>query len=152
MAHSLSFPDSLRDGPTVGDLGEFEVIRVITEQAGSSLNGDDAAVLRHASPNSRAVVTTDMLVAGRHFQLDWSTPEQIGQKAIVQNFADIEAMGARPVAALLAISAPTHTPVEFVRGLARGMNQRLEEYSAELVGGDITTDRKSTRLNSSHQI
>ncbi|AGN19061.1 thiamine monophosphate kinase [Corynebacterium glutamicum MT] len=139
MAHSLSFPDSLRDGPTVGDLGEFEVIRVITEQAGSSLNGDDAAVLRHASPNSRAVVTTDMLVAGRHFQLDWSTPEQIGQKAIVQNFADIEAMGARPVAALLAISAPTHTPVEFVRGLARGMNQRLEEYSAELVGGDITS-------------
>ncbi|ALC05712.1 Thiamine-monophosphate kinase [Corynebacterium deserti GIMN1.010] len=136
---ALSFPDSLGHGPTVGDVGEFEVIRIITDQAGSSLNGDDAAVLRPASPNSRAVVTTDMLVAGRHFQLDWSTPEEIGQKAVVQNFADIEAMGARPVAVLLAISAPPHTPVEFIRGLAKGMNDRLEEYSAELVGGDITS-------------
>lgn len=136
---NVRFPEHLQGGPTVGEIGEFEVIRVITEQASSALNGDDAAVLRHASPNSRAVATTDMLVEGRHFQLDWSTPEEIGQKAIVQNFADIEAMGARPIAALLALSAPTHTPVEFVRGLARGIGQRVEEYSAELVGGDITS-------------
>lgn len=138
MPH-LKFPTSLQGGPTVGELGEFEVIRVITEQASSALNGDDAAVLRHASPNSRAVATTDMLVEGRHFHLDWSTPEEIGQKAILQNFADIEAMGARPVAALLAISAPTSTPVEFIRGVARGIGQRVGEYSAELVGGDITS-------------
>lgn len=135
----ILFPESLQGGPTVGDIGEFEVIRVITEQASSSLNGDDAAVLRHAQPNSRAVATTDMLVEGRHFQLDWSTPEEIGQKAILQNFADIEAMGARPVAALLAISAPTYTPVEFIRGVARGIAERVGEYSAELVGGDITS-------------
>lgn len=134
----LKFPDHLQGGPTVGEIGEFEVIRVITEQASSVLNGDDAAVLRHASPNSRAVATTDMLVEGRHFNLDWSTPEEIGQKAILQNFADIEAMGARPIAALLALSLPMDTPVEFVRGLARGIGGRVEEYSAELVGGDIT--------------
>lgn len=133
------FPASMQDGPTVGELGEFEVIRVITEQASSSLNGDDAAVLRHATPNSRAVVATDMLVSGRHFRLDWSTPAEIGEKAILQNFADIEAMGARPVAALLAISAPTHTPVEFIRGLASGIGERLGEYSAELVGGDVAS-------------
>lgn len=135
----LTFPDYLLGGPTVGEFGEGDVIRVITEQAGSALNGDDAAVLRHATPNSRAVATTDMLVEGRHFQLDWSTPEEIGQKAILQNFADIEAMGARPVAALLALSAPTYTPVEFIRGLARGIGERVDEYSAELVGGDITS-------------
>ncbi len=123
----------------MGEIGEFEVIRVITEQASSALNGDDAAVLRHASPNSRAVATTDMLVEGRHFQLDWSTPEEIGQKAILQNFADIEAMGARPIAALLAVSAPLDTPVDFIRGVARGLGQRVGEYSAELVGGDITS-------------
>ncbi|WP_080795184.1 thiamine-phosphate kinase [Corynebacterium pacaense] len=137
--YKLTFPDQLLGGPTVGEIGEFEVIRVITEQAGSALNGDDAAVLRHATPNSRTVATTDMLVEGRHFQLDWSTPAEIGKKAIVQNFADIEAMGARPVAALLALSAPPHTPVDFIRGLARGIGDRVGEYSAELVGGDITS-------------
>ncbi len=135
---TVKFPEHLLGGPTVGEIGEFEVIRVITEQASSVLNGDDAAVLRHASPNSRAVATTDMLVEGRHFQLDWSTPEEIGQKAILQNFADIEAMGARPIAALLAISAPVSTPVDFIRGVARGIGARVGEYSAELVGGDVT--------------
>lgn len=54
--------------------------------------GDDAAVV--AMPDARVVVTTDMLVQGRHFRTDWSTPQQIGGKAIAQNGADIAAMGA----------------------------------------------------------
>ena len=55
--------------------------------------GDDAAVV--FAGDGRTVVSTDMLVAGRHFRLDWSTPHDIGRKAIAQNAADIEAMGAR---------------------------------------------------------
>ncbi|RSZ66071.1 thiamine-phosphate kinase [Corynebacterium hylobatis] len=125
-------------GPTLGEVGEHRTIEAIMEAAPSSRNGDDAAVLNHASPNSRTVATTDMLVEGRHFKVGWSTPEEIGQKAIVQNFADIEAMGARPIAALLAVSAPRHTPVDWVRGVATGIHQRVGEYSAELVGGDLT--------------
>lgn len=126
-------------GPTLGEVGEHRAIEAIIAAAPSSRNGDDAAVLNHASPNSRAVATTDMLIEGRHFRADWSTPEEIGQKAIVQNFADIEAMGARPIAALLAISAPPHTPVSYIRGIAAGINERVGEYSAELVGGDLTS-------------
>lgn len=126
-------------GPTLGEVGEHRAIEEIVSVAPSTRNGDDAAVLSHASPNSRAVATTDMLIEGRHFRVDWSTPEEIGQKAIVQNFADIEAMGARPIAALLAISAPPHTPLSFIRGIAAGIAQRVGEYSAELVGGDLTS-------------
>ncbi|WIM68723.1 thiamine-phosphate kinase [Corynebacterium breve] len=132
---STGFPT---DGPTLGDIGEHAAIQVIVDAAPSSVNGDDAAVLMHASPNSRAVATTDMLVEGRHFRSDWTTPFQLGRKAIVQNFADVEAMGARPIAALLAISAPVHTPVAVVRGIAEGIASRCDEYAAELVGGDLT--------------
>ncbi|AEG83699.1 Thiamine monophosphate kinase [Corynebacterium ulcerans BR-AD22] len=124
--------------PTLAEVGERAAINVIIAHAPSSRNGDDAAVLGHASANSRAVVTTDMLVQDRHFRLDWSTPAEIGRKAITQNFADIEAMGARPVAALLAISAPAYTRLNFVSELARGISSRVKDYSAELVGGDIT--------------
>ena len=79
-------------GPTLGEIGEHRTIEEIISAAPSSRNGDDAAVLSHASPNSRAVATTDMLIEGRHFNVEWSTPEEVGRKAIVQNFADVEAM------------------------------------------------------------
>lgn len=124
---------------TIGDIGEHRAIEEIRKVSPSKHNGDDAAVLGHASPNSRVVVTTDMLVEGRHFRMDWSTPEQIGHKAIVQNFADIQAMGARPTAALLALSAPPSTPVSVLRGIARGIALCVADFSAELVGGDITS-------------
>ena len=42
-------------GPTLGELGEREVIALIRAQAPSALNGDDAAVLAPAAPNSRVV-------------------------------------------------------------------------------------------------
>lgn len=125
--------------PTIGELGEHEVIKRIIAAAPSSRNGDDAAILGQPAPNSRTVVSTDMLIENRHFKLEWSTPEEIGQRAILQNFADIEAMGARPVAAVLALAAPPETPVSFVEGVARGVEQRVEYYSAELVGGDLTS-------------
>lgn len=126
------------EGPTVGEVGEHAAIAEILAAAPSSRNGDDAAVLNHATPNSRAVATVDMLIEGRHFDLDWSTPEEIGHKAVVQNFADIQAMGARPIAALLAVSAPPETPLSFFRGLATGVAARARQFSAELVGGDLT--------------
>ncbi|AKE41071.1 thiamine monophosphate kinase [Corynebacterium kutscheri] len=126
------------NNPTLAEVGEQAAINVIIAHAPSSRNGDDAAVLDHGAPNSRTVVTTDMLVENRHFRLDWSTPAEIGRKAITQNFADVEAMGARPVAALLALSLPKTTRLEFVSELARGIAQRVGDYNAELVGGDIT--------------
>ncbi|MFV8380977.1 thiamine-phosphate kinase [Corynebacterium hindlerae] len=124
---------------TIGDIGERETIARIVAVAPSSRNGDDAAVLGQPAPNSRTVVTTDMLVEGRHFRQDWSTPEEIGKRAILQNFADIEAMGARPVAAVLGLSAPESTPIDTVEGIARGVETQVAFYNAELVGGDITS-------------
>ena len=130
--------------PTLADVGEHEVIGEIIAAAPSALNGDDAAVMFPAAPNTRTVAATDMMVEGRHFRRDWSTPNEIGQKAILENFADVESMGARPIAALLAISAPADTPVEFVRGIAEGIAQRCEPYNAELVGGDLTQGMQVT--------
>lgn len=123
---------------TLADVGEFRVIEEITKVAPSSINGDDAAVLGHAAPNHRTVASTDMMVQGRHFRLEWSTPEEIGQKAILRNFADVEAMGARPTGSLMAIAAPPTTPLAVIQGIARGVAQRSRHYNAELVGGDVT--------------
>lgn len=126
---------------TVGDIGEHGLIQEIINVAPSARNGDDAAVLMPAAPNSRAVVTTDMLIEDQHFTLDYSTAFEVGVKAITANFADIEAMGARPIAALMALAVPADYPVATVRELAQGIQNQTERYAAELVGGDVTRGR-----------
>ena len=126
------------DGPTLGELGEREVIALIRAQAPSALNGDDAAVLAPAAPNSRVVAATDMSVEGIHFSADTTTPYCVGRKAALQNFADIEAMGARPIAALMAVSAHPDTPVRVMEDIARGAGDMAAQYACELVGGDVT--------------
>ena len=100
--------------------------------------GDDAAVL--TAPDGRVVVSTDMLVEHRHFRLDWSTPHDVGRKAIAQNAADIEAMGATVTGLLVAFGAPAHTPATMVDDLAHGMWEEAGRAGgADIVGGDLVS-------------
>ncbi|WP_267878326.1 thiamine-phosphate kinase [Mycolicibacter heraklionensis] len=126
--------------PTLGQLGEFPMIdRLVAgrrQPATTQLGpGDDAAVVQCA--DGRAVVSTDMLVEGRHFRLDWSTPQQVGRKAIAQNAADIEAMGARPTAFVVGFGAPARTPAADAAALADGMWAEAERLGAGVAGGDL---------------
>ena len=97
--------------------------------------GDDAAVV--AMPDGRVVVTTDMLVEGRHFRLDWSTPHDVGRKAIAQNAADVESMGASTTAFVVAFGAPQDTSVAQVQELGDGMWLEAGQFGAGIVGGDL---------------
>ena len=80
-----------------------------------------------------------MLVEGRHFRLDWSTPHDVGRKAIAQNAADIEAMGAAATAFVVAFGAPGDTPAAQVVELADGMWHEARLLGAGIVGGDLVT-------------
>ena len=51
------------------------------------------------------VLTTDALVEGVHFDRRFSTPADIGHKALAVNLSDIAAMGATPRFALLSLHA-----------------------------------------------
>ena len=129
------------DDPTLAELGEFTVIdRLIAagRQPGSVLigPGDDAALL--TATDGRVLVSTDMLVEGRHFRLDWSSPHDVGRKAIAQNAADIEAMGGRPAGFVVAFGAPADTPASQVAALSEGMwAEAARAGGAPIVGGDL---------------
>lgn len=97
--------------------------------------GDDAAVVRAA--DGRVVVSTDMLIEGRHFRLDWSTPHDVGRKAIAQNAADIEAMGATVTAFVVALGASPDTPAAVATRLADGLWDEARRVGAGIAGGDL---------------
>jgi thiamine-monophosphate kinase len=99
--------------------------------------GDDAALV--AAADGRVVASTDVLVEGVHFRLDWSTPEHVGRKAIAVNMADIAAMGAVPTALLVGLACPKTTRSEVAEGLAAGMWEEAARAGAGLVGGDVVT-------------
>src|SRR6202023_368957 len=106
---------------TLAGVGEFAVIdRLVAgrdQPATVALGpGDDAAVV--ITGDGRTVVSTDMLVAGRHFRLDWSTPHDVGRKSIAQNAADVEAMGATAIGFVVAFGAPADKPAMAVDELA----------------------------------
>lgn len=135
-------PDDSTDGRTVGSVGEFGLIRRVTEgrsQPASTLlgPGDDAAVV--AASDGRVVASTDMLVQNVHFRLDWSSPELIGRKAVAVNLADVAAMGARPTAVLVGLGCPGGTSASLLEELAGGMWAEAATAGAGLVGGDLVT-------------
>lgn len=99
--------------------------------------GDDCAVLAH--PDTRSVISTDVLVEGVHFRRDWMSMEQIGRRAAAQNAADIAAMGASAHSAVAAVTIPKDMGKADIDSLATGLACGLESYGYSLVGGDLSS-------------
>jgi thiamine-monophosphate kinase len=97
--------------------------------------GDDCALLRFP-PGALVLVTTDMLMDGRHFRLERDGPEAVGYKALGVNLSDIAAMAGTPVAAVVAVALPRDRAVAVAQGLHAGMLPLAGRFGLDLVGGD----------------
>lgn len=136
MPSPLSRPDA-----TLADLGEFGLIDALVERfpQGSDVligPGDDAAVV--SVPDRRVVVSTDLLVEGRHFRRDWASALDVGHKAAAQNLSDINAMGGRATAMTVGLAAPADLPAAWALELAEGIAVEAGAVGASVVGGDVT--------------
>ncbi|NIC41343.1 thiamine-phosphate kinase [Aquabacterium sp. A08] len=121
-------------------MGEFELIRrhfqhPLRRSSVALGNGDDCALLAPA-PGMQLAVSTDMLVAGRHFLPDVD-PEALGHKALAVNLSDLAAMGARPLACTLALALPAADDA-WLAAFARGLLGLADAHRCALVGGDTT--------------
>ncbi len=138
----MSSPGSAT-GLRVADAGEralIERIRSRVPPADSSLIvgiGDDAAV---AAPERGAlqVLTTDALVEGVHFDRRFSTPSDIGHKALAVNVSDVASMGGASRFALLSLMLPPHTGLADVDELIDGLLDLAKRLRITLAGGNIT--------------
>ncbi|MGZ6273601.1 MAG: thiamine-phosphate kinase [Candidatus Limnocylindrales bacterium] len=119
-------------------LGEFDLIDALAARLDPPEDGlgigDDAAVWR-PGPGSVVVATTDMLVEGVHFRLDWTSPRDLGWKALAVSLSDLAAMGARPGRGLVSVALmPGQT--ELVEELYEGLSELARLTGARIVGGD----------------
>lgn len=127
----------------VADLGERALIeriraRVPASPAGLIVGiGDDAAVAA-GERGALQVLTTDALVEGVHFDRRFSSPVDIGYKALAVNVSDVAAMGGTPRLALLSLMLPEDLPAVVVDGLIDGLVEMARECGVSLAGGNIT--------------
>jgi len=97
--------------------------------------GDDAAVL-DVGGESDLVVSTDAYVENVHFRTDTLEPADVGHRAMAGALSDLAAMGAKGIAAFVALHAPPDTPIDFLRSLYRGLARAAEPYGVQVAGGD----------------
>jgi thiamine-monophosphate kinase len=131
-------------GPTVFELGEIAALKlavknfrkVETTLVGS---GDDAAVV--SVTDGRFVVTTDTMVESHDFKTEFSSGYDLGFKAVASNVADVAAMGAKPIALVVAMVIPKTTTQMWLEDFARGLQAGCDELApeCEIVGGDLAS-------------
>jgi thiamine-monophosphate kinase len=84
----------------------------------------------------QVLITTDMLMDGRHFRLDRDGAEAVGYKAMGVNISDIAAMAGIPRAAVVAVALPRANAVTIARELHTGLKRMADRFEVELIGGD----------------
>ncbi|HPU50850.1 MAG TPA: thiamine-phosphate kinase [Burkholderiaceae bacterium] len=121
-------------------MGEFELIRRYFAAAPVSRArlgiGDDCALLADCPPGECLAVSTDLLLAGRHFFEDVD-PAALGWKSLAVNLSDLAAMGAQPVGFTLALALPV-VDESWLSGFSAGLLDLAARHGCELLGGDTT--------------
>ncbi|HEX6974300.1 MAG TPA: AIR synthase related protein, partial [Vicinamibacterales bacterium] len=128
-------------GLRVAEAGEHAIIERIRQRIpapGPGLVvgiGDDAAV---TTPERGAfdVLTTDALVEGVHFDRRWSSPADIGAKALAVNVSDVASMGGASRYALLSLMLPAELPVDDFDEIIGGFLAVAAEHRVTLAGGN----------------
>jgi len=125
-------------------LGEFALIESIRRATplgrGVRLGiGDDAAWVE--SKSGSILVTSDLLIEGIHFKLEWTSLFSLGYKAVAVNLSDIAAMGGKPAYLVLALGIPADFDSDKVYEFYRGVKSLCSKTGLALVGGDTNVSK-----------
>nr|WP_294933709.1 thiamine-phosphate kinase [uncultured Flavobacterium sp.] len=135
----------------IAQLGEFGLIDHLTKQfeitQPSTIRGigDDAAVLDFGT--KKAVVSTDLLIEGVHFDLSYMPLKHLGYKAVSANVSDICAMNAKPTQITVSIAVSNRFPLEALEELFAGITLASKIYSVDVIGGDTTSSQKGLLIS-----
>jgi thiamine-monophosphate kinase len=125
---------------------EFSLIHTIAMTVGTPGHrvelgiGDDAAVLK--VPNGKMLFCSDAMVEDIHFDLKFTSPGDLGHKALASCLSDIAAMNGTPLYAVISVAlSPSHGK-EFLREFYQGAMQLAHACQIDIVGGDLSSSLK----------
>jgi thiamine-monophosphate kinase len=116
----------------------IEAIRGLLSARGDRVKrwiGDDAAVV--ASGGGAVAVSTDAMVEGVHFRLDWIGAADVGHRALAGALSDLAAMGAGPGEAYLALGVGGSLDADGALELVRGAESLAGHCEVTIAGGDV---------------
>jgi thiamine-monophosphate kinase len=114
-------------------MGALAMAKVHPENAPTLGIGDDCALIQSKNGEVMAI-TSDLLVAGRHFFID-TDPYRLGKKSLAVNLSDLAAMGANPIGFTLSLALPV-IDENWIKAFAQGLFDEAKQYRCHLVGGD----------------
>ncbi|MGB9716551.1 MAG: thiamine-phosphate kinase [Thermodesulfovibrionales bacterium] len=135
----------------LSNIGELNLLKQIQRRFKKGSSGvligigDDAALLKPFRKN--ILVTTDMMIEGIHFNLDYITPYQLGFKLVSINVSDIYAMGGIPRYILLSLAMNKNTSKKVFDSFFEGVEKGIKHYRVSLVGGDISSTNRGMVLS-----
>ena len=137
---------------TVADaVHEFELIERIVARLRDTARGngvvlgpgDDAAVLEIPSGH-QLVVSTDTLVADRHYP-SGACADAIGYRSLAVATSDLAAMGATPAFATVSLTAESLT-VNWAERYADGLAAAARDFGIAIVGGNVARGPESVTV------
>ena len=130
---------------------EFELIERIVARLRDAASGegvvlgpgDDAAVLEIPSGH-QLVVSTDTLVADRHYP-GGACADAIGYRSLAVATSDLAAMGATPAFATVSLTAESLT-VNWAEHYAGGLASAASDFGIAIVGGNVARGPESVTV------
>lgn len=128
----------------ISELGEFGLIKHLTEdikpvnESTKKGVGDDCAVMQYGEGN-QVLVTTDMLMEGVHFDLQYTPMKHLGYKSAMVNLSDIYAMNGTPRQLTVSVALSKRFKVENLEDFYEGLRLACETHHVDIVGGDTTS-------------
>lgn len=135
-----------KERTSLEELGEFGLIKHLTDNFKlgheSSVKGigDDAAVLDFK--DKQALVSTDLLLEGVHFDLSYVPLMHLGYKAVQVNLSDIYAMNGVATQITVSLGVSSKFPLEAVEEIYKGIELACNKFNIDLIGGDTSTSRQ----------
>ncbi len=136
----------------IKELGEFGLISRLTAGLTAANTethlgvGDDCAVL-HYGEERDILVTTDLLLEGVHFDLQYTPLQHLGYKSAMVNLSDIYAMGGRPRQLTVSIGISSRFSVEDMELFYSGLSRACQAHGCDIVGGDTTSSRTGLTIS-----
>lgn len=133
-----------RKRKTLAETGEYEFIHRIRSmmpgEGGDIVRsiGDDSLVVK--SPGEMDILlTTDTFVELVHFNREYATFKQIGNRCMSASVSDIAAMAGFPWYSLVSLSMPRNMLFEDAIALFSGLQKTAEYYECPIAGGETTS-------------